>query len=244
MRYAGRVALVTGAGSGVGLATALRLASDGALVACADVRPQGTAERLGSAGLDLEVDVTDEAAVRAAVAEVAGWAGRLDLVVNAAGVASFGHTADVDLAEWQRLLNVNLTGPFLVIREALPHLVESRGAVVNVASLAGVRGWRYGAAYSASKGGLVALTRSLAVEYAKAGVRFACVCPGSIDTPMRQAIRPVPDADPDLLAHGRALVDPPVADPEEIAAAIAFLGSREARFATGAVLRMDGGAGA
>jgi NAD(P)-dependent dehydrogenase (short-subunit alcohol dehydrogenase family) len=88
------------------------------------------------------------------------------------------------------------------------------------------------------------MTRSLAVEYAEAGVRFACVCPGSVDTPMRQASRPVPDADPDLLAHGRVLVDPPVADPEEIAAAIAYLASREARFATGAVLRLDGGAGA
>lgn len=244
MRYAGRVALVTGASSGIGLATAMRLVADGALVACADVRPNGAGERLGSAGLDIPLDVTDEGAVRDAVAEVVGWAGRLDLVVNAAGVASFAHTTDVEWREWQRLLEVNLTGPFLVIREALPHLLESRGAVVNVASLAGVRGWRYSAAYSASKGGLVALTRSLAVEYAKAGVRFACVCPGSVDTPLRAALEPVPDADPDLLAHGRALVDPPVADPEEIAAAIAYLGSKEARFATGAVLRMDGGAGA
>jgi meso-butanediol dehydrogenase / (S,S)-butanediol dehydrogenase / diacetyl reductase len=244
MRYAGRVALVTGAGSGVGMATAVRLAADGALVACVDLRPNGTGERLGPAGLDLEADVTDEASVRAAVAAVVGWAGRLDVVVNAAGVASFGHTADVERQEWQRVLEVNLTGPFLVTREALPHLVGSGGAVVNVASLAGVRGWRYSAAYSASKGGLVALTRSLAVEYAKTGVRFTCVCPGSVDTPLRASIRPVPDADPDLLAHGRALVDPPVSDPEEIAAAIAFLGSKEARFATGAVLRMDGGAGA
>ncbi len=244
MRYAGRVALVTGAGSGVGMATAMRLVQDGALVACADIRTNGIGERLGSAGLDVDLDVTDEAAVRAAVTGVVEWAGRLDLVVNAAGVASFGHTTDVEWREWQRVMEVNLTGPFLVIREALPHLVESKGAVVNVASLAGVRGWRYSAAYSASKGGLVALTRSLAVEYAKAGVRFACVCPGSVDTPMRASIEPVPDADPDLLTHGRALAEPPVADPEEIAAAIAFLGSREARFATGAVLRMDGGAGA
>jgi NAD(P)-dependent dehydrogenase (short-subunit alcohol dehydrogenase family) len=244
LRFAGRVALVTGAGSGVGMATAMRLAADGALVACADLRPNGVGGRLGSAGLDVEVDVTDEAAVRAAVAAVVAWAGRLDVVVNAAGVASFGHTTEVGWREWQRVLEVNLTGPFLVIREALPHLVESRGAVVNVASLAGVRGWRYSAAYSASKGGLVALTRSLAVEYARSGVRFTCVCPGSVDTPMRAAIRPVPDADPELLAHGRALVEPPVSDPEEIAAAIAFLASKEARFATGAVLRMDGGAGA
>jgi len=244
LRYAGRVALVTGAGSGIGTATAMRLAEDGALVACADIKPNGIGERLGSAGLDIEVDVTDEAAVRAAVAGVVEWAGRLDVVVNAAGVASFAHTTDVEWREWQRVLEVNLTGPFMVIREALPHLIESRGVVVNVASLAGVRGWRYSAAYSASKGGLVALTRSLAVEYAKTGVRFMCVCPGSVDTPLRASIQPVPDADPDLLAHGRALVEPPVADPEEIAATIAFLGSKEARFATGAVLRMDGGAGA
>jgi meso-butanediol dehydrogenase / (S,S)-butanediol dehydrogenase / diacetyl reductase len=237
-RYEGLVALVTGAASGLGRATASRLAAEGARVAGLDLHPSG------AAGLDLVADVSDEDAVAEAVRRTVSWAGRLDVVVNAAGVASFGHSTTVTVAEWQRLLAVNLTGPFLVTRAALPHLIESRGAVVNVASLAGVRGWRYGAAYSASKGGLVALTRSLAVEYARAGVRICCVCPGSIDTPMRRSIAPVPDADPELLARGRALVDPPVATAEEIAAAIAYLGSPEARFATGAVLRLDGGAGA
>ncbi len=237
-RFTGLVALVTGAGSGLGRATAALLAAEGARVAGLDLRPAG------ATALDLRADVTDEAAVRAAVDEVVEWAGRLDVVVNAAGVASFGHTADVPLAEWHRILAVNLTGTFLVTREALPHLVASRGAVVNVASLAGVRGWRYGAAYSASKGGVVALTRSLAVEYARAGVRVSCVCPGSIDTPMRHGIAPVPGADPALLRHNTALVDPPVAQAGEVAAAIAYLASPEARFATGAVLRLDGGAGA
>ena len=178
------------------------------------------------------------------MAAVIAWAGRIDLLANVAGVASYAHTTDVALAEWERIVGINLTGTFLVTRECLPHLVASRGAVVNVASLAGVRGWRYSAAYSAAKGGVVALTRSLAIEYAPAGVRVACVCPGSVDTPLKAGLAPVPDADPRLLGRGGALVDPPVAQPAEVAAAIAYLGSDEARFATGAVLRMDGAAGA
>ncbi|GAA0733663.1 SDR family oxidoreductase [Dactylosporangium roseum] len=241
-RYGGRVALVTGAASGVGRATVLRLLEEGARVAGLDTAPVDTGGVFDGV-LGVRCDVRDEEAVRAAVDRVAAWGGRLDLVANVAGVASYAHTADVTLAEWDRILAVNLTGTFLVCRASLPHLVTARGAIVNVASLAGVRGWRYSAAYSAAKGGVVALTRSLAVELAPSGVRVACVCPGSVDTPLKAALRPVPDPDPRLLEHGRALVDPPVADPAEVAAAIAYLGSAEARFATGAVLRIDGGSG-
>jgi NAD(P)-dependent dehydrogenase (short-subunit alcohol dehydrogenase family) len=240
-RYEGKVALVTGAASGVGRATVQRLAAEGARVASLDIAPLDMVEENAIA---LRCDVRDEAGVRTAVAGVIDWAGRLDLVANVAGVASFAHTTDVTLAEWDRLLSVNLTGTFLVAREALPHLVTGRGAIVNVASLAGVRGWRYGAAYAASKGGVVALTRSLAVEYAPRGVRVTCVCPGSIDTPLVAGLTPVPDFDPRLATHGRALVDPSFAQPAEIAAAIAYLGSDEARFATGAILQVDGAAGA
>jgi NAD(P)-dependent dehydrogenase (short-subunit alcohol dehydrogenase family) len=267
-RYEGRVALVTGAASGLGRATALRLAAEGARVACLDLiaaglpspsspssrssasspssqTPISSASSLSSASfVDLVGDVRDEGAVAAAVAAAVEWGGgQLDLLANVAGVGHTARTTDVTLAEWERVLGVNLTGTFLVTREALPHLVASKGAIVNVASLAGVRGWRYSAAYSASKGGVVALTRALAVEYARAGVRVSCVCPGSIDTPLRHGLSPVDDADPALLNHARALVDPPISQPEEIAAAIAYLGSAEARFATGALLRLDGAAG-
>ncbi|GAA1501043.1 SDR family oxidoreductase [Dactylosporangium maewongense] len=237
-RYDGRVALVTGAASGIGRAVATRLRDEGARVAGLD-----------TAAVDIDgvhgirCDLRDEDQVAAAVADAAGWGGRIDLLANVAGVASYAHTTDVTLAEWDRILAVNLTGTFLACRTALPHLIAARGAVVNVASLAGVRGWRYSAAYSAAKGGVVALTRALAVEYAPDGVRVACVCPGSVDTPLKRNLVPVPDQDPRLAGHARALLDPPVAEPDEVAAAIAYLGSAEARFATGAVLRLDGGAG-
>ncbi|GAA2394052.1 SDR family oxidoreductase [Dactylosporangium salmoneum] len=239
-RYAGRVALVTGAASGIGAATVRRLLDEGARVAALDLRPVEEGPDL----LALEGDVRDEAQVAAAVARAAEWGGRLDLLANVAGVASYQHTTDVTLAEWERIVGVNLTGPFLVCRAALPHLVAAGGAIVNVASLAGVRGWRYSAAYSAAKGGVVALTRSLAVEYAPHGVRVACVCPGSVDTPLRDGLVPVANPHPKLAERGGALLDPPVADPAEVAAAIAYLGAAEARFATGAILRLDGGAGA
>ncbi|MEV0129769.1 SDR family NAD(P)-dependent oxidoreductase [Dactylosporangium sp. NPDC050688] len=237
-RYDGRVALVTGAASGIGRATAARLRDEGARVAGLDTAP---VDLDGVHGI--RCDLRDEDQVTAAVAAAVAWGGRLDLLANVAGVAAAARTTDVTLAEWDRILAVNLTGTFLACRSALPHLVATRGAVVNVASLAGVRGWRYSAAYSAAKGGVVALTRALAVEYAPDGVRVACVCPGSVDTPLRRGIVPVPDQDPRLAGHAQALLDPPVAEPDEVAAAIAYLGSAEARFATGAVLRLDGGAG-
>ncbi|MER7008698.1 SDR family oxidoreductase [Dactylosporangium sp. NPDC000555] len=243
-RYLGSVALVTGAASGIGAATVRRLLREGARVAALDVTAMDGSPADSADVLSLTCDVRDEARVADAVARTVAWGGRLDLVANVAGVASYQHTRDVTSAEWERILGVNLTGTFLVSRAALPHLVASRGAIVNVASLAGVRGWRYSAAYSAAKGGVVALSRSLAVEFAPDGVRVACVCPGSVDTPLRAGLTPVPDMHPKLDGRGGALVDPPVADPAEVAAAIVYLGAAEARFATGAVLRLDGGAGA
>lgn len=240
-----RVALVTGAASGLGRATALLLAEQGSAVACLDVADTtATADAIAAAGgrsLPVACDVSDETSIAAAVSAAVDAFGRLDVVVNAAGVAAVAHTLDVSVADWRRMLDVNLTGTFLVTREALPPLLETRGCVVNVASVAGLRGWRYMAAYSASKGGVVALTRSLAVEYGRRGVRVNCVCPGSIATPLAQGLSAPPDADPELLQRARALVDPPVAQPYEVASAVAYLASPAARFITGEVLAVDGG---
>jgi meso-butanediol dehydrogenase / (S,S)-butanediol dehydrogenase / diacetyl reductase len=241
------VALVTGAGSGLGRATAQRLSADGIAVACLDVdasTAQATASeisRLGGSAIAVQCDVRDETSANAAVALARAELGPIDAVAHAAGIGVTGHFLDTSLADWQRVLDVNLTGTFLIARAAMPELLETRGSLVTIASVAALRGWRYMAAYSASKGGIVALTKTLAVEFGRRGVRVNCVCPGSIDTPLKDALRPVADADPELMTRGPALLTPSVAAPEEIAAAVAYLVSPEARFVTGTVLTIDGG---
>lgn len=238
------VAVVSGAGSGLGRSVAHRLSAGGYHVMCLDVdgaAASTTATESRGAATAVQCDVTDEASVTRAVQLVAERGAAVDVLVNAAGVASVAHTIDVPLAEWQRILDVNLTGTFLLTQRLLPMLLERGGAVVNVASVAAVRGWRYMAAYAASKGGVIALSKSLAVEYGRRGVRVNCICPGGIDTPLARNLDRPHDADPELLARGRPLVDPPVASPNEIADAIVFLASPAARFIVGAELIIDGG---
>lgn len=244
----GRRAVITGAGSGLGRASAVRLAEDGFAVACVDVRAAAAAQTAGEitdAGGQacwVGCDISDEQSVEAGVDDILRQLGGIDVVVNAAGIASAGHTLEVTLEEWRRLLDVNLTGTFLMARATLPALLESRGAMINVASIAALRGWRYMAAYAATKGGIVALSRSLAVEYGSRGVRVNVVCPGSIATPLAAALTPVRDAAPELMRRSPALLDPPAAQPEEIAGTISYLAGPEARFVTGSVVVIDGGA--
>jgi NAD(P)-dependent dehydrogenase (short-subunit alcohol dehydrogenase family) len=243
-RFTGRRAVVTGAASGIGRSTALRLAAEGADVWGVDVNADAlgavAAEAADLAGTVRTApgDVSTEAGVQAIVSGAVEALGGLDVVVNVAGVLSFGHAHETTLDEWNRLLAINLTGTFLMCREALPHLLASKGNIVNVASTAAHAGQPWALAYTASKGGVLAMTRELAVEYAKAGVRCNSVSPGAIDTPITSAFHVPEGADPKLIQ--RVMPLGAFGTPEGIAAAIAFIASEEASHMNGADIRMDG----
>lgn len=245
-----KTALITGAASGLGAAAARRFAAEGARVAGLDlVVPQWWPEVEAVApGTSFTVaDVTDEDAVRAALEQVVSEHGALDVVVNCAGVAGGGPAHAVELAEFERVVRVNLTGTFLVCKHALGHMLRQRdtrggGSIVNVASVEGIEGTEGGSAYNASKGGVVLLTRNLAIDYGRAGIRVNCVCPGFIEgTAMFAAVidsdgfRPFRDRYRDAHQLGR------FGRPEEVAAAMLFLASDEASFVTGHALVVDGG---
>jgi len=236
-RFAGKVALVTGAASGIGAATAALFAGEGATVVGLDRQAGSTGETT-----IVQCDVTDPDSVCAAIAGVVDTREGIDVVANVAGIAQFGHVEGVTIDEWRRVLDVNLTGPFIVSQAAIPHLKERKGCIVNVASIAGLEGQPYSTAYSASKGGVVLLTKSLAVDLASAGVRVNCVCPGTVDTPLigDVATRIPPDADPRLMARLDMLLRGLIS-PQQVAEAIAYLASDAAAMITGAALVLDGG---
>ena len=237
----GRVAVVTGAAGGIGAAVCARLAAGGFTVACLDVRESETkriAAQLPAASA-YAADVSDAASVRRAAARIRAGLGDPWLLVNAAGVFSIQRLPDLDEDEWDRILDTNLKGPFLTCREFLPGMVQSGdGCIVNIASTAGVRGGRLRAAYCASKGGLVLLTRSLAIDHGPDGVRVNCLCPGLIDTDMADWIRHDEAA---LASFAAGVPARRMGTPEEIADGVAFLASDGASYLHGAVLMVDGG---
>jgi len=245
-RFEGKTAIVTGAASGIGRATAVRLASEGAQVACLDVSADAVEETaealvtLGAKALSYRCDVTNEEEVNRTVEHVASALGRPSVLCNVAGIGLFAHTIDMPYSTWQKVLDVNLTGPFLMSKATLPHLLHPQGGnIVNVASNAGLMGAAYSAAYCASKGGLVMLTRALAVEYLGRGVRVNAVAPGGVDTPLIANFALPEGADPKHL-H-RIMSRMGFCTPDQVAAAIAFLASDESAYTTGAVLSVDGG---
>ena len=247
-RFEGRVAIVTGAASGIGRATTQRLVDEGATVVAVDRDADGlaaAAEAIGKGADDagavvtLVGDVADPASAAQAVATATGELGRLDVLVNNAGILRFEHSHEVAAEDWDRMLRINLTGTFQFCQAAIPVMVAAgRGAIVNVASTAAQFGHPWAAAYAASKGGVLALTRTLAVEYAKQGLRVNAVCPGSIDTPITGAFNVPEGADPSLVRRIMAPVGP--SGPEPVAAAIAYLASDDASHVIGADLRIDG----
>jgi meso-butanediol dehydrogenase/(S,S)-butanediol dehydrogenase/diacetyl reductase len=237
---------VTGAASGIGRATAVRLAAEGARVFAADrdeAKLRDAVAALEASGAEAHahaLDVADPSACRAAVAACLARHGALDVLANVAGVMYWGHFTDVSEADWARTLGVNLSGAFFLCQAAIPALLERRGVIVNVASAAGLKGQAYTAPYCVSKAGLVSLTKCLAVEYAKRGLRAVAICPGGVNTPLNAELKLPEGADRALFQRLLPLAFP-IAEPEEIAAAVAYLASPEARFVNGAVFSIDGG---
>jgi meso-butanediol dehydrogenase/(S,S)-butanediol dehydrogenase/diacetyl reductase len=245
-RFENKVVLVTGGASGIGRACALRFAQEGASVFLGDVQAaalDATAKDVRELGAACEtslLDVTDEDAAREAVANCVARFGHLDVLCNVAGILRFEHTHELALADWNRVLGVNLTGTFLMCRESIPHLLATRGNIVNMASTAGMMGSVWSAAYAASKGGVLAFSRSLAVEYAEHGVRVNAICPGSITTPITKAFHVPEGGNPKLVRRMMALTG--FAGPEKVASLAAFLASDESSHITGEEIRVDGGA--
>ncbi len=250
MRLKDKVALVTGAASGIGLATAALFGREGAKVMCADLDGEG-AERAarqiadsGGEAASTQADVSQAADVERMVQEtVARW-GRLDVLVNNAGIYFILPLTQVPEEEWDRLMSINLKGVYLGCKYAIPQMVsQGEGAIVNTASIAGLRGAANWTTYCASKGGVVQLTKALAVELARLNVRVNCVCPGIIDTGMfDQAVNMMGVGKAELAATiGETHPMGRIGRPEEVAAAILFLASEEASFITGVPLSVDGG---
>ncbi len=242
----GRIAIVTGAGSGIGRAIAHRFAAAGAAVVAADLN-LAAAEETATASpeqiVPYQVDVTDEPSVQRLVQATLERFGQIDILVNNAGIGTTKDIVETDLEEWERVFAVNVRGVFLCCKHALPSMLARRyGVIINMGSVAGLIGIPQRAAYCASKGAVVTLTKQIAVAYVKQGIRCNCICPGTVDTPwVERLVAQTPDPEAARRALEARQPMGRLVQPDEVAAAALYLASDEAAAVTGSILVVDGG---
>jgi len=242
MQLQGKRALVTGAASGIGRATAIRFAAEGAAVTIGDVNQAGLQETAGLMATTPRIqvfDATDYASCRALVEAAA--ADGLDVVCNISGMLKWGPSEEFSMEDFDRILKVNTSSVFAICQAAYPHLAKSGGCVVNTASTAALQGIAYTIAYSASKHGVAAITKGLAIEWAAKGVRVNAICPGHVNTPMGNSAPPPGDVDWALVMRNVPKLPEGTCEPEDVAELFVYLASDKARKITGSLFTIDGG---
>jgi NAD(P)-dependent dehydrogenase (short-subunit alcohol dehydrogenase family) len=245
-RFEGKTVIVTGAASGIGRATARRLGGEGGSVACLDVAVDELAEVVagiekdGSRARAIPCDVSNHGQVHAAVAEAVKQLGPPDVLCNIAGIGRFYHSTDMTPEEWHRIIAVNLTGSWFVAQAALPHMLDRGGVIINTASTSGMSAQPYQAAYCASKGGVVMMTKALALEYLDRKLRVNAIAPGGVDTPIMKDFADMPPG-ADIKRVMRYMTPFGFCQPEDVASLYAYVASDEAHYMTGSVVLMDGG---
>jgi meso-butanediol dehydrogenase / (S,S)-butanediol dehydrogenase / diacetyl reductase len=244
MRFKGKVVVVTGAGSGIGAATAALLAKEGAALSLADVNGDSlnaqarSLKTTDSAPLLSVIDVSSQDQSETLIASTVKHFGRLDVLVNNAGLGVLGRVTELSTADWRKMFSVDVDGIFFLSRAAIPHLIETKGSIVNVSSISGMFGDHGLAGYNAAKGAVANLTRAMAVDHGEEGIRVNAVCPGSIATPATAGLY----ADERVMSHyNDAIPMGRPGKPEEIAEVIAFLASSQASYVNGHCLVADGG---
>jgi NAD(P)-dependent dehydrogenase (short-subunit alcohol dehydrogenase family) len=247
-RFSERVVYITGAGSGLGKATAMLFAAEGARIFAVDLDGEAVRKVVdemragGTEALGGVCDVSDFDSVQASVEYAVDTFGHLDTLINVAGYGHAARLEEITESEWARTLAVNMTGPFNTTKAAIPHLLKRPNpSIVNVSSIAGMRGQAYTSAYAASKAGLINFTRSIALEFASRGLRANCIAPGGIKSKFIQHFIPRPDFEPQLVAYYSPPIPNKLAEPADLAKQIAFLASDDAVSINGAVLVGDWG---
>ena len=246
-KFAEKVAFVTGAASGIGRATAIKLAEEGATLTIADINEEmleetaNSCREFGAVVLSLKLDVSDFQACSDAINACIETHEKLDILCNIAGIHQAKHLADITIEDWQHMVAINQSSVFYLCQLAMPHLIETKGNIVNIASSAGLVGQAYHSTYCATKAAVLNFTKALAVEFSSKSVRANAICPGFVKTALTQNFQMPDQADPMHLFRCSPLVSTSGAEPEEVAAMIAYVASDDASFVTGAALSIDGG---